>query len=243
MPGWTKIAVVLAVLLGVRIEIFRQVTVYSECASAVGYQYTIPFCLALYDYFRDVRNRPVDKYVPPDEQPINITVRLLYKYTRRTRHYLLRGRHRYLISAGLVSLAGMFVATLRAGRFSTYICPTVSSTRARIPAFQMMGAVIDIVLLMGLAEIAREWVSSSMERRRTISYHCGSLILGIAFVWTVVGFILNRKHAYGAITFSVYGNYVGSVVGQGILVTGLFVSASQLVSVENFFRNRSSKKC
>ena len=232
LSGCTKLAVFLALLVAVRIELFRKITVYSECVSAVGYQYSIPFYVALYDYFSDLRYRPVGKYVPADEQPVNITLRLLYKFVRRSRHYLLRGRHRYLIAAGLVSLGGLFVSTLHAGRSSTYICPSISSEASYIPAFKKAGAAIDILLVIGLTQLAREWMSGSVERRKAIPYQSGSLLLGVAFIWLMVGVILTHANAYGGSTLHVYGNYVNSMVGQGILVTCLLGSASQLVRLD-----------
>ena len=242
---WTKIAAVACFLLCLRIEFFRQISVYSECASSGSYavsshsplsrmpanhiKYTIPFYIALYDYFCEQRYRSVEKYVPAEEQPVNITLRLLYKFARRSRHFVLKSRQRFLISAGLVSLGGLFLSTLYSGRTSTYICPSVSILSSRIPAFQSASTVIDIVLLIAITEISREWTSSSGERRRTISNQCGCLLLGVTFLWTAIGLVLSRYNAFGGITFFLRSNYVNSIVGQGILMTGFLLSAFELL--------------
>lgn len=173
---WIKVALVACIVLCVRIELYRQITVYNECAPT-GYAYAIPFLISLYDYFRDQRSRQVEDYTLPSEQLASVHLRILATSYRRFRHYVLGSRQRYLISASLISLGGLLASAFHKGQSSTYICPLVSGEMLRIWLFRNTSALLDAILLIGVAEISREWANSPEEKRRPLIRLCGYLLL------------------------------------------------------------------
>lgn len=225
---WIKVALVACIVLCVRIELYRQITVYNECAPT-GYAYAIPFLISLYDYFRDQRSRQVEDYTLPSEQLASVHLRILATSYRRFRHYVLGSRQRYLISASLISLGGLLASAFHKGQSSTYICPLVSGEMLRIWLFRNTSALLDAILLIGVAEISREWANSPEEKRRPLIRLCGYLLLGVAAFWTVVGVIITLRHGRGGITLSVDDRYVQSAIGQGLLVTSLLAASLQLI--------------
>ncbi|RMZ40520.1 hypothetical protein AFCA_003781 [Aspergillus flavus] len=209
----------------IRIALYHQVNVNNECAPA-GYAYMIPFLIALYDYWRNQRGRPNQKWTAP-EGPSNAHLRMLVAVVSRAHSYVCRSRLRNVLSAVFLMAGGLLVTSFDEGRQSTYICPIISGLHPRFRAYMSLGVTLDTLILIGAAELCREGNSSRDGRKKQALVSWGYSFLGVAVICTIAAFIL-RKVAPGDGGF-VNSHYLRSAAGQGILVAFTVLSAFQLM--------------
>ncbi|PYH89906.1 hypothetical protein BO71DRAFT_487565 [Aspergillus ellipticus CBS 707.79] len=213
-------------LLGcIRIALYSDITANIECAPD-GYAYSIPFIVALYDYWRHQRSRPVQEWSAP-ERPQNAQLRAMVAYVSRVNSFLFRGRFRYVISAFFLLASGYLTMALGDGLQSTYICPTTSHAYIRLRAFKILAAILDSLILISAAELATEGARSGDSKRKQalVSWACS--LLGAAVFYTIIVIILIARSTED--NGFVSAQYMQSAAGQGALVACVIVSASQLI--------------
>ncbi|PWY87007.1 hypothetical protein BO70DRAFT_370024 [Aspergillus heteromorphus CBS 117.55] len=214
----------LSVLGCIRVALYRDITANIECAPD-GYAYSIPFLVALYDYWRNQRSRPVQEWSAP-ERPQNAQLRAIVACVSRVNSFLFRGRFRYIISACFLLASGYLITTFGDGLQSTYICPITSSAHLRLRAFKILATIIDSLILIGAAELACEGARSGESRRKHALVSWGWSLLGVAVFYTILVAILTARSTEDEFVST---QYLQSAVGQGVLVACVIVSASQLI--------------
>ncbi|OOF97314.1 glycosyltransferase family 90 protein [Aspergillus carbonarius ITEM 5010] len=221
---WIKIGL-LSVLGGLRIALYRDITAKIECAPD-GYAYSIPFFLALYDYWRNQRSQPTQRWTAP-EYPQKAHLRAIVTFVSRVHSFLFRSRWRYVIPAFFLLTSGYITTTFGDGLQSTYICPITSGQSARLRAFKILAVILDSLILIGAAELASEGVRSGDNRRKHGLVSWAYSLLGVAVVYTITVIALTAS-SYDENGFP-STQYLHSAVGQGVLVACVIVSASQLI--------------
>ena len=111
--------------------------------------------MALYDYWRNQRNRPVAKWSAP-ERPQNAHLRAIATFASRMHNFLFQSRLRYVIAAFFLLTGGYITITFSHGLESTYICPNTSSVYTRMRVFTIFSLILDSLILIGAAELASE---------------------------------------------------------------------------------------
>ncbi|GLA54529.1 hypothetical protein AnigIFM63604_000672 [Aspergillus niger] len=221
---WIKLGL-LSVLGCIRIALYRDLTFHTECAPD-GYAYSIPFLLALYDYWRNQRNRPVAKWSAP-ERPQNAHLRAVATFASRMHNFLFQSRLRYVIAAFFLLTGGYITITFSHGLQSTYICPNTSSVYTRMRVFTIFSLILDSLILIGAAELASEGSRSGDTIRKPPLASWAYSLLGVAIFYTIVVIILVAT-SDGDDRF-ISAQYLRSAVGQAVLVTCVVAAASQLI--------------
>ncbi|KKK23567.1 hypothetical protein AOCH_007522, partial [Aspergillus ochraceoroseus] len=152
---WLKVGV-LAALGCVRIALYRSITLNIECAPT-GYEWLIPFVIALYDFWRTQRSRPVQTWIAPD-RPQNPRLRFLVATASRIHFWAFQSRFRYILSAAFLAASGLLVSSFHDGRQSSYICPILSGQHLRQRIFKIFNLILDSITLIGAAELSGEGV-------------------------------------------------------------------------------------
>lgn len=225
LSRWTGVCLVSGIGY-IRIALYYQISLNIECAPP-GYTYMIPFLVALYDYWRNQRGRPNVKWTAP-EGPSNAHLRTLVVAIRRAHFYLCQSRLRNVLSAIFLMTGGHLLATFNEGRQSTYICPITSGLYPRLRMYRSLSVLLDVLILIGAAEFCREGTRSRDGKKKQALVSWGYGFLGIAVIWTITLLIL-KKVSPGDEGGFVNSHYLRSSVGQGLLVTFVVVSASQLI--------------
>ncbi|KAJ5157007.1 uncharacterized protein N7482_008107 [Penicillium canariense] len=223
---WLKFGLLLGIF-GLRVELFRRVTLHNECAPT-GYAYAIPFVISLYDYLAHQRLRSRDGYSPL-QTPQNLSSNVAYYVCRRGFYNLTQGRFRGVFSAALISVGGYAASSLLAGSQSTYICPIVLNGAARLQTMRAANVVIDSILLIGIAELCRSSgeIEEAGRKRAIVSLGAGLLI--VAIVWTIIGhFVSNSRPEHSGQPF-LDAKYSRSAFGQAMLVVFFVLSAWQML--------------
>ncbi|KKK12878.1 hypothetical protein ARAM_006505, partial [Aspergillus rambellii] len=221
---WLKVGV-LAALGCVRIALYRSITLNIECAPT-GYEWLIPFVIALYDFWRTQRSRPVQTWIAPD-RPQNPRLRFLVATASRIHFWAFQSRFRYILSAAFLAASGLLVSSFHDGRQSSYICPILSGQHLRQRIFKIFNLILDSITLIGAAELSGEGARPREGRRKQTLVSWGYTLLGVTAFWAILTVYLTTRSTDD--TF-VTLDYVRSAVSQAVLVTIVIVSASQLVS-------------
>ncbi|PLB41425.1 putative capsular associated protein [Aspergillus candidus] len=224
---WAKV-LLLSAVGSIRVALYREFTIDDGCTPA-GYTWAIPFLVALYDYIRNQRARPTPKWTQPDG-PSNVLLRSLINLVSRVHFYVCQTRVRYLISTVLLLIGGMMTSDFEKGRQSTFICPITSGHYPRLRMFKVLSTLLDCVILIGAGELAPKGGRSRDGRGRKqslISWGLG--FLGVALVWTTTDIIAQKTSSIWDDGGFVSSHFLRSSVCQGLLVTLVVVSASQLI--------------
>ncbi|KAE8351845.1 hypothetical protein BDV28DRAFT_12181 [Aspergillus coremiiformis] len=210
----------------VRISLYHQISRNIECAPG-GYACVIPFLVALYDYWRNQRGRPNQKWTAP-EGPTNAHLRKLVVVANRAYFFLCHSRLRNVLSAIFLMAGGLLLTTFHDGRQSTYICPITSGLYPRLRMYRFLNIILDTLILIGAAEFFQGGARPRDRRKKQALASWGYSFLGTAMVWTIILLIL-RKVSPGDDGGFVSSHYLRSSLGQSSLVTIAVLSASQLM--------------
>ncbi|KAJ4291674.1 hypothetical protein N0V90_009569 [Kalmusia sp. IMI 367209] len=152
--GQHALAVLLAVLLGLlgaRIAIFHAVIRHVECSGPTLTAF-LPLVLALFHAFRPPKDRPLPAW-SADSPPTT--------YLDRFVHFFLHGPTRYILPSFLLAISS-FITTLRTSVLrSTYICPISTSAASLVPKLQLLGFLIDCIVVLILYRLVDEGISQS----------------------------------------------------------------------------------
>lgn len=137
----------------------------------------IPLLIALYDYWRNQRGRPNQKWIAP-EGPSNAHLRMFIAVASRAHFYLCRSRFRNVLSAVFIMAGGLLVTTFDEGRQSTYICPIISGLHPRFRMYRFLSVIMDTLILISAAEFCREGNRSRDGRKKQamVSWGYGFLV-------------------------------------------------------------------
>lgn len=117
-------------------------------------QYTVPFLISLYDYWRNQRARSKNEYVssrPSKSRPIQV----VYSTFRGGFYYLTQSAYRGILAGAFLSLSGYSAASFYAGGQSTYVCPIILHGAVRLRGFKLLNVFLDSLLIIGVAELCQ----------------------------------------------------------------------------------------
>ncbi|KAJ5654634.1 hypothetical protein N7490_001637 [Penicillium lividum] len=224
---WYKLCLLLSICC-LRVELFRRVSLNSECVPA-GYSYAIPFILSVYEYWRYRRLQPKEKYVS-SQRFQSVPIQMAESIYRRCFYYLTKSHLRGVIAATLVSIGGYSASSFLAGSQSTYICSIVHHTALWMRIIGLMSLVCDSLILMGVAELfefGAERSETRKQRRALMSLGAG--LLGIAFVWTIIGLFVEQSRPEHSGQPFLDAEYTRSAFSQALLVLLFTLSAWQML--------------
>ncbi|RHZ47897.1 hypothetical protein CDV55_100671 [Aspergillus turcosus] len=226
---WTKVALIL--MLGwIRVELYRQVTVKIECAPA-GYAYAIPFLVSIYDYYRNQRSRAIPEASDQDSGiPLNGRIRKLVIIVRRLHEVICQSHMRYVISAAFLMIGGIVASEFQAGIQSTYICPISSGQYSLLRFFRILSVLLDSLILISLSELFKESTRAREGKNKHFLVSCGYGLIGVAASSTLIAIILaiRARDDHDGLVMS---HYLRSVFNQGLLMTLVVLSTSQLIPI------------
>ncbi|KAJ5688632.1 hypothetical protein N7462_003024 [Penicillium macrosclerotiorum] len=223
---WLKLAFIL-ILLGLRVELFRRVTLNTECTPA-GYSYIIPFIISLYDYWCNQRSRPRDGYTLL-QQSQNIPNQSISSSCRKVIYYLTQSRLRGIFAAALISVGGYTASSFLAGSRSTYICPIVLKGASHFQVIRLVNVIVDSLLLIGVTEFLQNGMAIEEPRRRRPLIWFGAGLLLVAVIWMIIGiFVTNTRPEHSGQPL-LDAKYSRSAFGQALLVLFFVLSAWQML--------------
>ncbi|KAH8700617.1 hypothetical protein BGW36DRAFT_374562 [Talaromyces proteolyticus] len=198
------------VLLSIRVELFRQAVLNDQCASA-KYEYAIPLLISIFDYIRILW-----KSCSHFETPRRIAI-------SKTGYPIINGSVLYLVSAAILTLAGIASSSIIINRRSTYICPTFNHGAFHTQIVKLASISLDTLFLIGAAEVVhrkqgKDWAKSTLQ-------FSGTVLLGVVALWVLVGIaaypIQSEYRRY--LVFATL-KYYHVVLFQAVLLTLLFIT-------------------
>ncbi|OJJ47861.1 hypothetical protein ASPZODRAFT_151296 [Penicilliopsis zonata CBS 506.65] len=220
---------VLYLICCIRVGIYRELTIKVECAPK-GYAYAIPLLVSLYEcWYNSQSCQPVNHDDDQDGAEPSDSEHGAARLYERIGYFVLQGRLRFVIAAGLLSFSGFLASSFYNGSQSTFICPTFSSQAAHLRTLKVLATILDTVILIGAAELSRTATRSPDASRKQTMTRWGHGCLVVAMAWGVIGLILRNHSLYGQGFFVNDTSYYRSAVGQAVLLSILVVSASQLM--------------
>ncbi|KAJ6037373.1 hypothetical protein N7540_001652 [Penicillium herquei] len=221
---WYKIGLLLSICF-VRLEFFRRVSHNSECVPA-GFSYIIPLLVSIYDFWCDKRLQAKQEYVYSNRfqsKPIQAA----YATCRRCLHSLTQSGARGIIAASLISLGGYSGASFLSGSQSTYICPIISKTGSHIRIIKIASAIIDSLILIGVANLSGYGTEKAELRRKRTLVSLGGGLLLIALIWGITGHFIYKNRPEHSQPLD--ARYIRGAFGQALLVILLIISAWQMM--------------
>ncbi|KAJ5121819.1 hypothetical protein N7526_008756 [Penicillium atrosanguineum] len=223
---WWKVGLLLT-LCALRVELFRRVTLHSECVPD-GYSYAIPFVVSLYDYWRNQRSQPREEYVHLQRFQ-GLPVQLAYSTCRRSFHIVTQSRARGIIAATFLSMAGYMASSFTDGSQSTYVCPIVIHAAARLRIIRVLSTLIDSILLIGVADLCHIGPDHEGRRKKRALVSLGAGLLGIALIWSIISiWITNSRPEHSGQPF-LDVKYSRGALGEALLIVFLVTSAWQML--------------
>lgn len=156
-----------ALILSLRIEVFRQVSKAPECA-VNGWTVFMPLLLAIYDWFR---GHPLSGcQAEPSKSHLDETV-----YDALYRRYM-NLKSRYVLPTLLVSFGSHFALGLWYTAPSTHICPLSGSQIHLVPFLQVLGLALDFCIALAAHDLINQ--SRPLENpRETAAVRLGTVFL------------------------------------------------------------------
>ncbi|KAJ5803567.1 uncharacterized protein N7503_006017 [Penicillium pulvis] len=224
---WYKLGLLLSIC-GLRVELFRRVSLNSECVPA-GYSYAIPFIVSLYDYWRYRRLQPTQEYVSSHRFQ-SVPIQVAESVYRRCFYYMTKSGLRGIIAAALVSIGGFSASSFLAGSQSTYICPIILKTAFWMRIIGLTSLVFDSLILIGVAELFEFGSERSETRRhRRALMSLGAGLLVIAFIWTIISIFVEQSRPEHRGQPFLDAKYTRSAFGQALLALFFILSAWQML--------------
>ncbi|KAJ5278713.1 hypothetical protein N7478_004085 [Penicillium angulare] len=223
---WYKIFLLLSACC-LRIELFRQVSLNSECVPA-GYSSAIPFLVSLYDFWYYQRLRIIDEYVS-SQRLQSVPVQVVHSISRRAMYYLTQSRFRGIMAASLVSIGGYSAASFLAGSQSTYICPITLHTANRIQIIRVVNTLLDSLILVGFTELCGYGADKSEARRKRTLKCLGAGLLIIALVWSIISIWVPQSRPEHSGQPFLDLRYTRSAFGQALLILAFVISTWKML--------------
>nr|POE80203.1 hypothetical protein CFP56_78696 [Quercus suber] len=133
---------ILVAAIPCRVILWRQILVDWQCAKSEW----SPLLPLVYSVL-DIRKRSRDTQAVVDEDDPNSSI-----YDAIT-HKITRSQYRYILATSLLGLGSMTAMSFTGGLQSTYICPTTSYHRWLVPAEQLIGFLLDIVVVLCVEQL------------------------------------------------------------------------------------------
>lgn len=174
----------------------------------------LPLLLAIYDYWYIDRRRSA-----ADGSEVN-------------KHLLPpNGGSKYLLPAICLSIAYAFQAYATASPRSTYICPLSSNARITVPSFQILGLLLDLILLIGVrSAIGVEVTEASSNDGLSLAFLSPIFLLSSFISFLGAGIALATNTVYWVELFDVGWSHAGSTIWLSIIFCVAVIAALHIMT-------------
>ncbi|OAT13936.1 capsular associated protein [Blastomyces gilchristii SLH14081] len=196
--------------LALRIEVSRHIVHNAECLKPASFALT-PLLLSIYGYWANRRANRINNTQGFDDNA---------KRSLASTFPIL-----------LLITSAFLTSSMSNGWKSTYICPLTGASALFTALLQILGLVLDTVILIAFSELGRQRTRRSDGRRVQTTVLWGFVLIGVSVIWLLAAFpiyLILPKQREWLLQFSL--PYIGSVMKLSLLFTCACVSASYIVT-------------
>ncbi|PGH06870.1 hypothetical protein GX51_02115 [Blastomyces parvus] len=197
-------------VLALRVEVSRHIVYNAECLKPAFFIF-IPLILSIYGYWANRRANRIDNTQGFDDN---------VKRSLASTFPIL-----------LLITSAFLTSSMSNGWKSTYICPLTGFSALFTTLLQILGLVLDTIILIAFSELGSQRARRSDGRRVQTTVLWGFVLIGVSAIWLLVAFpiyFILPKQRQWLLLLSL--PYIGSVMKLTLLFTCICVSASYLVT-------------
>nr|POF19910.1 beta-1,2-xylosyltransferase 1 [Quercus suber] len=168
-----------------RALLWQHILTHWECATS-GWTPLLPLACTVLDFGMRKRHEPAVK--DEDDPDSSIYDAIIDKISR--------SQYRHILAALLVGLGGLLATFSTGGPHSTYICATTGHDHWLVPVEQVIGFVLDIVVILCVGQLLHQ---RDHQRTRNTSAQ---------FFSTGWALLVEQVHRYGVLTTSIMATFV-----------------------------------